>query len=237
MPLTRGEVLTTVKYLLRESNSLNLTFTAAELQNYFYEALKYSVKTAKWPHIYATALWPANSKEVLLPDGILEIVRVLVNGQYIRPTSIPLMERVIEREYDAEWTVAAGVTIPALATSSDTALTTIGYPDVKYYIRGKSMGLSPYPTVEYTIRIDGLWEPTEPATDNEDLDFFEANKDVIVFKTLEYCMFADRKFQEATEYRNLASGAALDVFNQFKLLQRNEETQLRPLPYNKYWSL
>lgn len=235
MPLTRGEVLTTVKYLLRESNSLNLTYSAAELQNYFYESLKYAVKACKWPNSYATATWPANGKEILLPDGLIEITRVLVNGQRIRPTSIPIMEKDYERSYNAEWTVADGVTIPALATSSDTALITIGSPDVKYYVRGKSIGLSPYPTADYTIRIDGLWEPDEPSTDNANLDFFEANRDILVFKTLEYCLLADRKFQEANMYKALADEKAVALSRQVMQLQGDEETHINPLPYREYW--
>lgn len=235
MPLTRGEVLTTVKYLLRESNSLNLTYSAAELNNYFYEALKFAVKKCRWPQYYATATWAANNKEYALPDGIIEIFRVLVNGQRIRPTSIPIMEKDWKRSYDAEWTVEAGVTIPELSSSSDTALIYIGTPDVKYYIRGRSIGLSPHPTANYTIRIDGVWEPEEPGSDNTNLDFYEANRDVLVFKTMEYCLLADRKFNEANHFRALAEDKAIELLRQVKQLQGDEETKINPLPYREYW--
>lgn len=232
MPLTRGEVLTTVKYLLRESNSLNLTYSTAELNNYFYEALKFAVKACKWPEYNATATWTANVEEVYLPDGLIEIFRIYVNGQRIYPISIPLLEGDYTRTLDAGWTVEAGDTISAMSADGDAA---ISRGDVNYYIRGKSIGLYPFPTSAYTIRIDGLFEPEEPASDNVNLDFFEYNRDCLVHKIMEYCLLADRKFKEATLYATMAEEDAIKLNRQIKQLQGDEETSILPLPYRDHW--
>lgn len=235
MALTRGEVLSLVKRLLRESNTINLTYSTDELNEYFYEALKSAVKECKWPEQFATATWPADEDEVTLPDGLIEVSRVYLNGQRIRSTNIPILEGDYRRVYDASWTVEDSVTVPALQSSSDTPLTLLGTPDVKYYIRGKVIGFTPKPSAEYTIKLHALFEPPDPFTDNVELWFFDANKDYLVYKTLQYCFLTDRKFKEADYYRSLAQEQVYELRRQIKNLQGDDETHVNPLPYREHW--
>ena len=235
MALTRGEVLSLVKRLLRESNTINLTFSTDELNEYFYDALKAAVKECKWPEQWATATWTANSTEFDLPDGLIEVRRVYLNGQRIRPTNIPILEEDAKRVYDASWTVEAAVTVPALSSSTDTPLSTLGTPDVKYYIRGKVIGLTPKPSAAYTIRLHALFEPPNPFTDSVELWFFDVNKDYLTYKTLQYCFLADRKFKEADYYRSLAQEQVYELRRQITIMQGDDETHVNPLPYRKHW--
>ena len=170
MAITLQAVSNTAKTLIREATSD--TFSDATMQAHIIACYFDWCRELKWPegiaslNTYTPVGATMTAQEYQLPDDIIKIFRVYLNGQRCSQTSIFLLEGDVIQAYDPTWRVLPTITVPQLTGPTVQAIPiTSGssFGELSYYTRGAMLGFVPGPASDgYPIRLEGAFLPPTP---------------------------------------------------------------------------
>src|SRR5438132_12626064 len=210
MPMTSQQVSDTAKKLIREVTSD--TIDDATMQLYVIGVYKDWCRELRWPEGTSTqnTFTPAGATETAqeyqLPDTVIKIFRVYLNGHRMAETSIAILEGDVIQAYDPEWTVFPAVTPPSLVPGSVQAIPITAGPGLShfsYYLRGGFVGFLPKPASDgLPIRLEGCFLPPDPAP-SDTLLLPDQFKFGLAYGAIYRFLLGDRRVAESNKWEML----------------------------------
>jgi hypothetical protein len=241
--LVLSDLITTFQDLLADTD-LNGRWGSAEIIRFINAGQNDLALALRWPEGTAQITTVSGTQEYTLPESILAVKRVYVNGQQLVPTSIPAMEGITTELYDQsgknyvpEWQSLdqTPFTNPAtypvantmIFTSFDIAPGAAGLQRPAYYFRGMNIGLIPIPGGAYPLVLHVVPFPPQLANNNDTCLFPQLARYVIAHRAVQLAKESDRHYDEA-EYNEKQYLQGLPSLIAWK--KNFSPSQNRPMP-------
>lgn len=173
----RLSVLQKARLVDGNGNILGAAVSIPQVNSLIIEAMEEVTQKTNMPEIYGTTTWPVTNpatQEVKLPQYVNKLLRVYLNGQLLKPTSIIELNQEKNLLYVPHWQTYVADAPPTFNQDNLFPISQLNADLFKYYFRNQqpiSMGLNIPCSLGAPLTIDYVQLPQLPATDSVPLNY------------------------------------------------------------------